>query len=73
MGISTDSWVGSVGTDGQFTGAITHLGYPLFFKETVLHKVYISQNGAHSIQDTACRGVQSGCGDSLAIVNEVLY
>ena len=26
-------WVGSVGTDGQFTGAITHLGYPLFFKE----------------------------------------
>lgn len=73
MGISTDSWVGSVGTDGPFTGAITHLGYPLFFKETVLHKVYISQNGAHSIQDTACRGVQSGCGDSLAIVNEVLY
>ena len=31
MGIATDSWVGAVGTDGQFTGAITHLGYPLFF------------------------------------------
>ena len=73
MGISTDSWVGSVGTDGPFTGAITHLGNPLFFKENVLHKVYISEVGAHSIQDTACRGVQKGCSRSLAIVNEVLY
>ena len=73
MGIATDSWVGSVGTDGQFTGAITHLGYPLFFKENVLHKVYISDIGAHGIQDTACRGVQGGCNRSLAIVNETLF
>lgn len=73
MGVSTDSWVASVGTDGQFTGAVTHLGYPVFFKETCLHKVYISSAGAHQIQDTACRGVQKGCHRSLAIVNEVLY
>lgn len=73
MGLSTDSWVASVGTDGQFTGAVTHLGYPVFFKETCLHKVYISSAGAHKIQDTACRGVQKGCENSLAIVNEVLY
>ena len=73
LGISTDSWVGSVGTDGQFTGAVTYLGYPLFFKENVLHKVFISDVGAHSIQDTACRGVQKGSHRSLAIVNETLY
>lgn len=73
MGLSTDSWVASVGTDGQFTGAVTHLGFPVFFKETCLHKVYISSAGAHQIQDTACRGVQKGCHQSLAIVNEVLY
>ena len=73
MGIATDSWVGQVGTDGQFTGAITHLGFPLFFKENVLHKVYISDVGAHAIQDTACRGVQRGCHNSLAIVNETLF
>lgn len=73
LGIATDSWVGSVGTDGQFTGAITHLGYPLFFKENVLHKVFISDVGAHGIQDTACRGVQKGSHKSLAIVNETLY
>ena len=73
MGVSTDSWAASVGTDGQFTGAVTHLGFPVFFKETCLHKVYISSAGAHQIQDTACRGVQKGCHRSLAIVNEVLY
>lgn len=73
MGLSTDSYAASVGTDGQFTGAVTHLGYPIFFKENVLHKVYPSGSGAHSIQDTACRGVQRGCSRSLSIVGEVLY
>lgn len=73
MGISTDSWVGSIGTDGQFTGAITHLGFPVFFKENCLHKVYISSAGAHQIQDTACRGVEKGSHRSLAIVNETLF
>ena len=73
MGISTDSWVGSLGTDGQFTGAISHLGYPLFFKENCLHKVYISSAGAHQVQDTVCRGVQKDCNKSLAIVGETLF
>lgn len=73
MGISTDSYVASCGTDGQFTGAITHLGYPLFFKEGCLHKVYGSQPSNFQIQSTVCRGVQKGCHKSLAIVNEILY
>lgn len=73
MGVSTDSYVASCGTDGQFTGAITHLGYPLFFKETCLHKVYGNYPSNFQIQTTACRGVQKGCERSLAIVNEVLY
>lgn len=72
MGISTDSYVVTVGTDGQFTGAITHLGSPLFFKETCMHKIY-GNSLPFGVQDTACRGVQKGCGGSLAIVNEVLY
>ena len=73
MGISTDSWVGGVGTDGPFTGAITHLGYPLFFKENCVHKVYGNYPANFQIQDTACRGVQKGCHKSLAIVNETLF
>lgn len=73
MGLANDSWYGQVGSDGAFTGAVTHLGYPCFFKETTLHKVYISEIGAHGIQDTACRGVQRGSGRSLAIVGETLF
>ena len=73
MGISTDSYAASVGTDGQFTGAITHLGYPLFFKENYMHKVYGNYPANYQIQTTACRGVQKGCDRSLSIVNEVLY
>ena len=73
MGLSTDSYVASCGTDGPFTGAITHLGYPLFLKEGFMHKVYGNYPANYQIQTTACRGVQDGCSNSLAIVNEVLY
>ena len=72
MGVSTDSYVASCGTDGQFTGAITHMGYPLFFKENCVHKVYGNYPANFKIQDTACNGVQNGCGNSLAIVNTTL-
>lgn len=73
MGLSTDSYVASCGTDGPFTGAVTHLGYPLFFKENFVHKVYGNYPANFQIQTTACRGVQRGCERSLAIVNETLY
>ena len=73
MQISTDSCVFSCGTDGPFTGAITHLGYPLFFKENCLHKVYGDYPANFQLQNTACRGVQRGSDRSLAIVNETLF
>ena len=73
MGLSTDSYAASCGTDGQFTGAITHMGYPLFFKENCVHKVYGNYPANFQIQTTACRGVQKGCEKSLAIVNETLF
>ena len=73
QGLSTDSYAASCGTDGPFTGAVTHLGYPLFWKENCVHKVYGSYPAQYQIQDTACRGVQPGCQGSLAIVNETLF
>lgn len=73
MNLSTDSYEVSCGTDGQFTGAITYLGYPLFFKETCIHKVYGDYPANFRVQDTACRGVQRGSNRSLAIVNETVF
>ena len=72
MGISTDSWTGSVGSDGPWTGAVNYLGYPIFFKEDRMHRVVISSQGAHQIVETICRGVQAGSWRSLQVVNEIL-
>lgn len=73
QGLSTDSYVASRGSDGVFTGAVTHQGHPLFFKEDCIEKVYPSATGAHQIVTTEARGVQKGCWRSLEIVDETLY
>lgn len=73
MGLSTDSYVASCGTDGEFTGAANHLGYPVFFKENCMHKVYGNYPANYQIQETNCNGVQKGCDKSIATVNEMLY
>ena len=73
MGTSTDSYRASCGSDGPFTGAITHLGFPLFFKENGMHKVYGDYPANFGIQYTPCRGVQKGSYKSLAIVGETLF
>ena len=73
MGLATDSYVASCGTDGPFTGAVAPQGRPIFWKEKFFHEVYGTIPANFQIQDTACRGVQQGCHMSLAIVNEVLF
>lgn len=73
LGISTDSWAASVGSDGQFTAAVNYLGCPTFFKEEVIHRVSISAVGAHQIQDTICSGVQKGSWLSPAVAGELLF
>lgn len=72
-GISTDSWAATIGSDGKFTGAITFLGYPMFFKEDGFIKIAVSATGGHQVKETKCRGVQKGSEKSLVILNETLY
>jgi hypothetical protein len=75
MGISTDSYRVSLGSDGQFTGAATYLGHPTFFKENVVHKIYGNYPANYSLVTTDCpgKGVQNGSFRSLDIVNGVLF
>ena len=73
MGLATDSWTASVGSDGQWTGAVNYLGHPCFFKEERIHTVSVSSEGAHQIQETVCRGVQKGSHKSLQVVDETLF
>jgi hypothetical protein len=71
-GISTDSYTVSVGTDGPFTGAVSYLGRPLFFKQNCIHMLY-GDYTPYRLQTTECKGVQQGCADSLAIVGGTLF
>lgn len=72
-GLSTDSWRGSVGAEGPWTGAIAYNGYPTFFKENSIHKVYISSTGAHQVVMTSAEGVAKRSWRSLVIINGVLF
>lgn len=72
LGLSTDSWRASVGSDGVWTGAVNYLGTPIFFKENCLHRITVSATGGHQVDETVCRGVEKGSGKSLAVVNETL-
>ncbi len=71
-GISTDSYAATVGTDGEFTGAISYRGFILFFKEHCVHKIYGS-NPPYTITTSFLRGVQKGSEKSLIQLNETLY
>lgn len=72
MGISTDSYAVTVGSDGVFTGAVAFRGYVIFFKEHCIHKLY-GQNPPYTLNTSYIRGVQKGSHKSLCIVNESLY
>ena len=72
MGISTDSYAVTVGTDGEFTGAVSFRGYIIFFKEHCIHKIY-GQNPPYTVNTSYIRGVQKGSHKSLCVVNETLY
>jgi hypothetical protein len=72
-GISTDSYSVTVGQGGNFTGAAAHQGYPIFFKEDVIYKIFGSRPANYQVADTQGRGVQAGCDKSIALINETLF
>lgn len=72
-GLATDSYAASRGSDGPWTGAVTYLGNPIFFKENCMERVYANPGGAHQIVTTECPGVKKGSAGSLACVDGVLY
>lgn len=73
QGISTDSWTATVGVDGVFTGAVVYGGYPLFFKENAIIRVYGTQPSSFQLATYNYRGVKPGSHRSLTVCDEVLY
>lgn len=71
-GTAVDSYVISVGSDGDFTGAVTYQGYPTFFKENIMYRIFGSYPAQYQLSTNECRGVQKGSERSIAIVGEYL-
>lgn len=73
LGISTDSYAATVGSQGDFTGIYNFMGYVHFFKENRIHRLYGTQPSNYQLIELQMRGVKEGCGKSLCVVNELLY
>ena len=72
-GLDTDSYAVDTGSAGTFTGCVSYLGYPTFFKEDHIYKVYGSVPSNFEVMGSATLGLAAGCGQSLAIAGETLF
>lgn len=72
-GVETDSFAVDTGSAGEFTGCISFLGYPIFFKEDHIYKVYGSIPSNFEVMGSATLGVAAGSSGSLAIAGETLF
>lgn len=72
-GIASDAWAAQVGSPGEFTGAAAYLGYPMFFKENRIYKIYGSIPSNFQLVGSAVTGVERGSAKSIVIAGETLY
>lgn len=72
-GLASDSFAAETGTYGDFTACYSYNGYPLFFKEDHIFKVYGTKPSNYQITDTMTLGVEKYSDRSLAVASEVLY
>lgn len=72
-GVATDSYAVDVGSAGDFTGCCAYLGYPVFFKEEHIYKVYGSRPSNFQVMGSASLGIEAGSAASAAIAGETLF
>lgn len=75
-GLDTDSWcwpTDEAGIIGGITACVSFLGYPIFFKEDHIYKVYGSLPNNFEVNGGPNLGVAAGSGNSLAIAGETLF
>lgn len=72
-GLASDSYAATVGSDGEFTGAIAYNNNVLFFKKDRLHKIFGNYPSNFQVSEYAVNGVASGCDRTLCVVNGYLF
>ena len=72
-GLDSDAYSVDTGSAGAFTGCISYRGYPTFFKEEHVFKVYGSIPSNFQVLGSATMGIADGSGASPAVAGETLF
>ena len=72
-GLESDSWTWNMDGAGDIQGAIVYQGYPTFFKEDKVIRIYGDRPTQYRAMDVTTMGIHPGCGNSLAIAGDTLY
>lgn len=72
-GLDDNAWSVESGSVGSFTGAVSYVGYPTFFKESGIYKAYGSVASDFQLLGSASMGLAEGSARSLAVAGETLF
>lgn len=72
-GLETDPVYLETADIGSFTGCIEYGGYPTFFKENEMYRVYGSTASTFSLQKVSDYGLRSDSPHAICIVDSVLF
>lgn len=72
-GLSTDSYSVDTGSPGSFTACCSYLGYPTFFKEEAIYKIYGSKPANFEAVASLTAGVAKHSAKSIAVAGEMLF
>ncbi|MBR5313801.1 MAG: hypothetical protein IKU45_00115 [Clostridia bacterium] len=72
-GLSTDSYAASCGSEGEWTGIASHMGYVVFFKERRIHRLYGTKPSNFTLYQDEYPGVKKGSENSLCLTNGTLF
>ena len=73
LGLSTDSYAASCGSEGKWTGICSHMGYVVFFKENKIHRLFGSKPSNFTLYQDEYDGVKLGSEGSLCLLNGSLF
>lgn len=73
LGVSSDSYAATIGAPGEFTGGVSYGGYPMFFKEDCIIKVYGDTPASYQVVTTPGMGVEKGMHESLVVAGNILF
>lgn len=72
-GSASDAYWVDTGSPGAFTGCISYGGYPMFFKEDRIFRIYGTKPTDYQVMGSATMGVAEGSSRSLTVAGEVLF